>query len=350
MLEHANYCPILHARLAETKALIELPGVTKDRLFPVIVWRPWPNARLLERTAEKLVEAMGERRFAVDLDRTRVTSGADTPAAEEFRVLFDDADGHARYYEFVRAIPNAVPVLRTASLQLARQLAHIETLDRGVVIRVEWGAAAETVQAACTLVQDTPDVVVLVDAGWSRDLLVREAWASSVIQAVTQVRPEVELVVSGSSFPDAFTGIRGRATIPLIERRLHTELVRRHNAANLFYGDWGSTRPPTVDAGIMRNIPRIDLPLQNEWLCYRQDGDQDYQRLAQEVIADRMWPAELAIWGTHMIVATASALPGSIRSPNTAAAVRVNIHLHRQAYVGADVVPGDPEEPYVDVV
>jgi hypothetical protein len=350
MLEHANYCPILHTRLAETKALFELSGATKDRLFPIIVWRPWPNARLLGHTAQKIADALDGRRFALDLDRTRISSGADTAAAEEFRLLFDEADGHARYYDFVRAVPNAVPVLRPSALQLNRQLAHIESLDRGVVVRVEWGAAAELVQAARALVQTTPDVVILVDAGWSRDLLIREAWASSIIQAITEVRPEVELIVSGSSFPDAFAGIRGRATIPLLERRLHTELVRQHNAANLLYGDWGSTRPPAIDTGIMRNTPRIDLPLQAEWLCYRQASDEGYPELARQLMADRMWPRELTIWGTHMIVSTADALPGSIRSPNTAAAARINIHLHRQAYVGAEVVPGDTEEPYVDVV
>ena len=100
----------------------------------------------------------------------------------------------------------------------------------------------------------------------------------------------------------------------------------------------------------MRNTPRIDLPLQTEWLVYRQGSDEGYPELAQQMIRDPLWPRDLTIWGTHMILSTASALPGSIRSPNTAAAARINIHLHRQAYVGAEVVPSDPEEPYVDVV
>jgi hypothetical protein len=100
----------------------------------------------------------------------------------------------------------------------------------------------------------------------------------------------------------------------------------------------------------MRRTPRIDLPFQGEWLCYRQASDEDYPDLARAMMSDQLWPADLIIWGTFMITCTADGLPGSIRSPATAAAARINIHLHRQAFVGADVVPGDPEEPYVDVV
>jgi hypothetical protein len=348
MLENASYCPILHARVAEAKALTQLSGAAKDRLFPIVVWRPWPNARGLEKTSEKITAALGGRRFAVDLDPTK--RGAGTPAGAEFDRLFDPAGGYQNYYELVGGLPNAVPVLRPSPINLDEQLAHIEALDSGVVVRLEFNAAAEMIEAARRLVQETPDVVVLIDAGWSTELLVREAWASRMIQTITDVRPDIELIVAGSSFPDAFGNIRGRGRIPVQERRLHTELIRRHNAAHITYGDWGSTRPPAVEATIMRNTPRLDLPFQTEWICYRRSDDEDYPELARELMADPMWPAQLTIWGTFMISATADSLPGSIRSPGTAAAARINIHLHRQAFVGAEVVPGDAEEPYVDVV
>jgi hypothetical protein len=347
MLGNASYCPILHARVAEAKALTQLSGPAKDRLFPIIVWRPWPNARVLERTGQKIATALGGRSFAVDLDPTKRGSG--TPAGAEFDRLFDPADGYRSYFEFLQELPNAVPVLRSSPISLDDQLVHIEALDRGVVVRIAFNAAADMVEAARTLIQETVDVVVLIDAGWATDLLVREAWASAMIQTITDVRPDIELVVAGSSFPSAFTNIRGRGQIPVLERRLHTDLVRRHNAAHITYGDWGSTRPPAVEATIMRNTPRLDLPLQNEWICYRRSDDEGYQELARDLMADPVWPAQLTIWGTFMISATAEGLPGSIRSPGTAAAARINIHLHRQAFVGADVVPGDAEEPYVDV-
>jgi hypothetical protein len=349
MLGNTAYCPILYARVAEVKALSQLSSPAKDRLFPIVVWRPWPNARALARTGEKIIQAMGERRFAVDLDRSR-QGVPGTPAASEFDHLFDPQDGYARYYEFVGALPNAVPVLRSNPIDLPGQLARIEALDRGVVVRIPFGAAADMVEAARTLVHDTQDVVVVIDAGWSNDLLGRELWASQMVQQMTDIRPEIELIVAGSSFPDTFSRIHGRGDIPVRERQLYASLSRRHNAANLVYGDWGSTRPPAVDAGPMRNVPRIDLPFQSEWICYRQTADEGYPELAQAMMADRSWPAGLTIWGTFMIASTAEGLPGSIRSPGTAAAVRINIHLYTQAFAGAANAPGDIEEPYVDVV
>ena len=292
---------------------------------------------------------MGGRRFAIDLDRTKFKS-TETAAGKAFDTLFDPDNGYASYYRLVGDLPSAVPVLRSSSDNFQDQIAHIETLDRGVVVRLEYGSAANNIEAARTLIRETPDVVILVDAGWSSDLLGRELWASEVVQSMTDVRPEIELIVSGSSFPNTFANIKGRGRIPVKERRLHTQLTRRHNAANLLYGDWGSTRPPAVDAAPMRNVPRIDLPFQAEWLCYRQSNEEGYPELARQMMDDPSWPAELAIWGTYMITCTADGLPGSIRSPGTAAAARINIHLHRQAFVGAEAVPGDPEEPYVDVV
>ncbi len=348
MLENVRYCPILHARVAEVKALLQLSSETKDRLFPTIVWRPWPNARALGRTADKVSIAFPQRSFALDLDQTKRGASA-TPAGREFDRLFDPEDGYANYYDFLEAVAGAVPVLRPPPIQLARQLERIERLDRGVVVRIEFGAASEMIDAARALSENSPDVAVFVDAGWSRDLLGRELWASSIIQSITEVRPEIEIVVSGSSFPDTFSGVRGRGRIPVVERTLHTNLVRRHNAATLIYGDWGSTRPPVATAGPMRNIPRIDLPFQAEWVCWRQEADEGYPELAQRLVNDADWPAELAIWGTYLISCTAERLPGGIRSPGTAAAARINIHLHRQAYVGEAQIPGDPEEIYVDV-
>ncbi len=76
MLEQFPYCPALHSRVAEIKALSKLPAATKDRLFPLIIARPWPNAKHLDRTWEKVGEAMGNRRYALDLDRTKRNSGA----------------------------------------------------------------------------------------------------------------------------------------------------------------------------------------------------------------------------------------------------------------------------------
>jgi hypothetical protein len=354
MLENTPYCPTLYARVAEMKALTQLPAATKDRIFPLIIARPWPNAKHLARTWEKIGDALGNRRFALDIDRTKRNSGGGKPAAFEFDALFEAHNGFEKYYSIVGEIEEALPVLRISggsAPQLEAQAEHIEELDRGLIVRVEYGAVTNPIQLVEQVLGRFVDVSIFVDAGWSTDILSREAWASRIIETVSRDYPEIELVVSGSSFPDSFTGIGERGVLPVEERFLYNNLVRRHNAASLIYGDWGSTRPPS-DPVPMRNIPRIDLPTASQWISFRRDKElddtEDYSDIAQRVVADADWPADLNIWGTYTIDWTAKGEPGAIRSPATAAAARINIHLHRQAFYGANDIISDGDEPFTD--
>lgn len=355
MLEQFPYCPALHARVAEVKALSKLPAATKDRLFPLIIARPWPNAKHLVRTWEKIGEAMGNRRFALDLDREKRNSGGKLAAADEFDDLFISRNGFANYYATVSGIAEAIPVLRLSggeAIQFEAQARNVEELDRGLVVRIEYGVVSNPIALADQVLGRFQDVAFFVDVGWSPDILGRELWASSIVERITRDHPEIEVVISGSSFPNSFSNIGDRGIIRVEERLLYNNLVRRHNSATLIYGDWGSTRPPSTEQVPMRNIPRIDLPTQNEWVSFRRDkeldDEEDYTDIAQRVVADVDWPANLDIWGTYTIEWTASGEPGAIRSPATAAAARINIHLHRQAFFGANDIIVDGDEPFTD--
>ena len=353
MLENFSYCPILHARVAEIKALFQLPAASKNRLFPIIVARPWPNANQLQRTWEKIGEALGTRRFALDLDLSRRHLGGSKQAAADFDLLFDPANGFENYYAIVAGITSAIPVLRILGgvvPEFEEQAGQIDALERGAVVRLEHGMVTNPLAVVDQVLGRFDDLTIFVDAGWSNDLLSREVWASGIIQRITDIRPEVEIVVNGSSFPSSFVDVGERGEIPVRERYLFNNLVRRHNAAILIYGDWGSTRPPS-DPVPMKNIPRIDLPESTDWISFRRDrdldDDEDYGAIARRVVADPSWPAELNIWGTYVIECTADDLPGAIKSPAVAASARINIHLHRQAFFGADIV-GDADEPFTD--
>lgn len=354
MLENVAYCPTLYTRVSEMKALFQLPAATKDRLLPLLIARPWPNANELVRTWEKIGEALGTRRFALDLDQSRSESDSSKPAAAQFNALFDPDTGFANYYATISDIPGAIPVLRIsngAPVEFEQQAENIEALDRGVIVRLEHGAIINPLELVDLALDRLEDAVIVVDAGWSNDLLGRELWASQIVERVSDIRPATELVVTGSSFPNSFVNIQARGLIPVRERFLHSNLVRRHNAANIVYGDWGSTRPPS-DPVPMKNVPRIDLPTTAEWISFRQDKDdapdEDYSDIAARVLADESWPADLDIWGTYTIECTAEGLPGAIRSPAVAAAARINIHMHRQAFFGDAGPISDGEEPFVD--
>lgn len=350
MLEDKVYCPILHTRIGEVKALFQLPAASKDRLFPVLIARPWPNAKSLQTTWARIGEALGARRYGLDLDPSKYRSGSARPAAGEFDALFDPTGGHQAYYDLVDSLPTAIPVLRLtggALPDLAAQAAHIGRIDRGVIVRLQYGRVLHPIQIVEEVLAAFPDVTLVIDAGWARDLLSLELWASGIVGAAAQIRPEIEMVVAGSSFPDTFTNVGERRELPLQERFLFSNLVRQHNAAILTYGDWGSTRPP-MDPTPMKMVPRIDLPMPGEWISFRCINEEDFSDIARRVMADPMWPNHLNIWGTYTVMCTANDLPGAIRNAAVAASARINIHLHRQAHHGAVDLPNDGDEPYSD--
>lgn len=354
MLENIEYSPTLYTRVAETKALQNLPAATKDRVLPILVARPWPNARELSKTWDKISEAIGDRRFALDLDSFKQNSGSDRQAALEFDNLFRPDNGFEQYYLALTGIPNAIPVLRMANgvlPDLVSQLRHVERLDRGVVLRLSGGDVQSPIAIARDVLEANPDCVVDVDCGWSRDLISREAWASQIVANLARDFPETEFVVTGSSFPDSFVGAGARGTADIVERTVFNNVVRQNNVADLTYGDWGSTRPPAPPVP-MKIVPRIDLPTIGNWVLFRQDktynSSETYEEIAQRTVSDRSWPNGLNIWGTYTIDNTANGLPGAIRSPATATAARVNIHLHRQAYFGLNYEVSDGDEPFED--
>lgn len=349
MLAGKTYCPILHTRVAEMQGLERLPEPTKDLIFPIIVARPWPNALALNRCWERIEAALGSRRYGLTLDPFKRHSGSGRPAASEFDSLFDPADGHSAYYAQVQELPFAVPVLQLVSgeiLDLTEQVRHVEAIDRGAILRVEFGNCLNPVELVSRVRAILPEIVVWLDLGWTKDLILREVWASQILATYGADEPEREIVISGSSFPATFEPAR-RSVAEAQERRLFDVLVRAHNSVAPVYGDWGSTRAPR-EPSVMRTVKRIDLPAQREWIFFRSDGTEDYRDLARRAVNDPEWPTGINIWGTYLIEGTADGVPSSIRSQAAGAAARINIHLFRQAHFSQLGATGDVDEPYTD--
>jgi hypothetical protein len=84
MLEGRAYVPLLHARLAEIRALRELPEVSKNLFVPVVKLRPWLNSKSLDKAIEVVEQAVGNRLFGLDLDETKYEPNPDPdrPAIE----------------------------------------------------------------------------------------------------------------------------------------------------------------------------------------------------------------------------------------------------------------------------
>ena len=343
---------MLHARLAEMRALGELPTATKNKLFPIIRARPWLNSKSLDAVWAKIEEVFPERWYGLDLDSTKNRSDKDSEAYTAFRQLFVQDDGFSNYYDLVASKDWAVPVLRAAGIgfpDLERQLQHVAAIDKGLIVRVE-PLRCGNLQATAALIHEKipENVVFAFDCGWGRDILQQAAFCVAHIDSIFEVNDQLEFVVGGSSFPDSFSKQGERISIPMIERQLFQEVRRNLNQVELVYGDWGSTRPPQ-DPVPMKNIPRIDFALPGQWIAHRSGNGEDYEELAEEVLADSAWANGLGIWGEYMIECAAGGLEPSIKSPAMAAAVRVNLHMHIQANFDDpnSMVVGD--EPFDDI-
>lgn len=335
MLEGREYVPLLHTRLAEVRAMRELPDGSKNLLVPIFKLRPWLSAKALSRALEVIEEAVGNRLYGLDLDEWRFEAEPDQgkPALVEFCRLFDPEDGFRRYYELVSAGNNRVPVYRNlASLDgVDDQLERVENIDRGVFVRIEVGQPGAVLGIAQRIAERAiGNAVFVIDCGWGRDILGNAARAVGIVQNLIDISDEFEIVVAGSSFPDSFAGRGDRFETDAIERRLFGEVRRQINFAQLYYGDWGSTRPPS-DPVPMRNIPRIDTAEPTNWISWRSEDEESYVEVAERVISDPTWDGRLGIWGEYMILATAAEEEVRIKAPAMAAAVRVNMHLHQQA-------------------
>ena len=332
----------------------ELPESSKNLLVPVFKLRPWLNSKTLDRALEVIEEAVGNRLYGLDLDEFKYEANPDPEkqARVEFSALFDKTGGFEAYYTLISDGPNRVPVFRgllSQDIQIERQLDHIEEIDRGVFVRAKVAEPGHLFDVAGAIGQrgiDNP--VFIIDCGWGRDILTSAALAVSHAQRLIEISQEFEIVVAGSSFPDAFAGLGDRFEITAIERQLYSEVRRQVNYPALYYGDWGSTRPPT-DPVPMRNVPRIDIARPNNWISWRSEDEESYVEVAERTVADSSWDGELGIWGEYMIVATSEEKEVRIKSPAMAAAVRVNLHLHQQAnfdnpdglHVGDEIIGDD---------
>lgn len=335
MLEGRTYVPLLHVRLAEMRALRELPTPTKNVVVPIVRIRPWLNSKNLSKAFDVIEDALADRAFGLDLDATKYDPGNLKPAYQEFAALFDSHRGYAAYYSCVAEKLNRIPVLRRpegVAISIDDQLDAVQQLERGLFVRVHPSQPGDYLAVAANCVaRGIENVVFVIDCGWRTDLLGQAAGCTNLVNNILNISEEIELVVAGSSFPDSFAGMGGSSTFPIRERQLFQNVRQNINRGRLVYGDWGSTRPPT-DPVPMANVPRIDIATGNNWPSWRSEDGEDYHDVAERVIADPIWSGDTDVWGNYLIKNTAEQTEPAIKAPAMAAAVRVNLHMHMQAH------------------
>lgn len=328
MLESINYAPILKTKIAELNAYRNLSDEAKTLTLPIFLARPWPNATHLELTKTRVLEAVDGHPFAFGLDAERRNHSNSRPAQGEFRQLFDQAGGYRNYYEFLEAMPQAVPVLMPSETSdiLLRQLGNADATNRGLIVHFTRESFVPVLNLASSVPPLPHDTVFVVDAGWSRNYELLELWTTSTLTRILSSVPNAEIIISSSSFPDSFGNIVGNQTVLAYEYRLFRAMRQNFNQANLTFGDWGSTRKSQEGGG--GEIPaRIDVPHASGWEIFRADSDlnEDYGDVAGAVVVHTCFSALPACYGKEMILNTPG--EGGITGPARATESRINIHL-----------------------
>ena len=370
-LATVNYCPILALRPAEMNAVNELPSHIKTEVFPVFLLQPWLSSKELINSIEKIETAYPERPYMLDINYNYHNKG-DRPAYQQLLTLQNSAGGYRNWCEFVAAQANVVPVIQIRDLgQLESQLKFFVELDRGIVFRFSTSLFSSVWQVLSLVATfrkpdgsplvSPADVCVIFDhEKVTRDVLSLVTLTKGYIADCHGIMPTANYVVSASSFPDQFEGLSKQ---DIFERTYYNLLSEALPYVRLIYSDRGSARAEALNGGGGLPIPRIDYPKREEWRFYRQKYedhvDKDvaksrknaaYKAIANYLIKDSsVWDAELRIWGTQMIEATAAGEDFCIDSAAKATAVRINLHLHNQnAYSKPRQVLLQTDEEYVD--
>ena len=357
MLEDTSYVPTLAVRASEMNGLEFLPSATKDKMTPCFLLAPWPNTNALEKAIVRIEKAFPKRRYLLDIDRDYIFTNLENEGQREFAELLNPNNAFENWRNFVQEHGWVLPCVQTrgqSQSDILRQIRAFQEMGRPyfgrVVLERFPDNFSEIISAFAA--SGSADFAILLEGGWTVDPLTLSAWFAGLIAGGLQaIDANVPAIVSCTSIPKLFSAYNSKrpATVSFTNRMLVEQVTRTSNRARIIYGDWGSTRP-REDSGIAsRPIDRIDYPTAVAWhIARNKDDGWGFQRAAEAILADPNWDGKLAIWGEEMITNTVINPALGINTPQKNVASRVNIHLHRQTFYGADLGRMDFDEEWED--
>jgi Beta protein len=350
-----RYYPTICVRRAEMRAMAKLPLEEKQKMLPIVLLAPWLNSISFDNTIAVIKKCIGDIPIIVDIDRY-FRSDSDLPSRQFWRELLDDDTGHVVWMDFVEKNPNYIPTVQTLGKTLEQihyQVARCIAMDRGMVFRFEIERRYEYPSVFGTISSNIDNNILCVfDAGYGDPTELTEKSVSDLINRLVAISPEARFVVSASSFPNDFSDFDDfSASKQIGSRILFGNLSGNYGNYNMFYGDWGSTKPRRYDGGGSRPLPRIDYPTKGRWIIARSKGEEwDFEEASKRITRLPEWDDRPIVWGTGMIEKTAKGLPGGISTGPEAIAARVNIHLFLQNNFSSTEPPPPPQGKWIDPI
>jgi hypothetical protein len=343
-LDTIRYLPTIRSRQAELRGYRELRAETKRLLRPIISLGKLGKVGDAARILQTIGDTVGGECF-IDLN---IAPGQ---TCDDFDGLCDPTDNYSAWRQLVGSGRSTIPValLRDNATErpFIRQVIQIERDYHVVVIRSRRPARdLAALQAALSAVDDVNNLLVVLDFGYVRGSLEpKEQEALRVISALRTIDAETRIAVLSSSFPKAVSAYgESNGFLEIVERDLHAHIGGDDVA---IYGDHAAIYPEPFEPSISRYVPRVDYCLDDAWLYERRRNDDGgYAECARRLVGLPDWEnafADLA-WGAQIIRDTGRSgnVPAGFGSPANWIAVRVNMHIERQANVPAE--GGDLEE------
>jgi hypothetical protein len=366
-----TYTPILSLSPAELGAIEELSNKDREKILPLIALRGWMSANNLEKAVARVTKALNNKDWIADIDSNflkdnkeyKLTGKYPRRVFDEIKQLLEPKNGYENWVEFIKITPNLVPTIQLGDVkEIKQQIESLKALGRGIVVRFPMNnVEVESFNTVTKILIDSKvnDLLIIFDyEDVSRKNLLESERYADLLNRMNKVLPNAIYSVSSSSFPFSFSGSY-KGEIPIYERQIFNDIVKRCPSASLVYSDRGGARASRTSGGGGTPPPRIDYPLRNDWRFIRKEFDDPkdttkeerielYKEAAREVMASDYWLPDLHLWGVQMIERTSLGDPYGITSANRATAVRINLHLYQQLYYHSVFEDLDTEEDWVD--
>jgi len=354
-----EYLVTLCVRPADLTGLKELPGITKDRLRPLVLLAPWLATIPLSCAFDKFEDAYPSRPYFVDVDTYYRSNDKPNEAKELWERLARKPADLKAWWRLLAGYPKANPCLLTAECtreDARKQIEWARDNDRMFCLRMNLaeGGGSGIPCWMPKLVEELADegandYAVVFEFGWTRDPLSLAAEAAARTDDFSSIiPPEVPIAVSCTSFPNDFTEFDGTGICAFTNRQLLAQVRLTTNHPKIIYSDWGSTKPRSYrHANRPKN--RIDYPTDTSWIIARdRDDEVKFQVAAERILNSGHWKGNLGIWGEQLIEATAAGQDFAIDTMPKMSAARINIHLHRQAFHVGLPRPEELDEEWSD--
>ena len=336
-----SYVPTLAVRAAELKGLDYLPNSTKNRICPMLVLAPWPNAKTLDKAIRRFENAFPNRSYFMDLDRDYIPSNDTNSAQIDWQSLHCKNDNYKNWQKFWQKHKHVIPCIQFHGIDqssIEKQIEKVQSQNREFCLRFELRRNPKNLSEviSCLVNLGTADYTIMLDGGWISDTNRYKQWIDELYDTeLSLVNVSIPIILSFTTIPKDYSQIEDLEEIFFKNNNVVQEF-RRDTNRNIVLGDWASTKPREYGFG-STPLPRIDYPLIDSWIIARNKEEEwTYQDAAQTIVESNYWNGKLGIWGEKIIESTANGEDYVIDSPQKNVTSRVNIHIHMQAFRNYD--------------